>query len=113
MKIYQSMSYQVQSQRVKQLWLSHINEDDDIPQQLVKITQLWEKIIQFGNEEGQYTNQQLKRAIGILLPPSWDSFTGPYIRGNVGDRINDLIRRITSQEFIGLINEEYELCQSC
>jgi hypothetical protein len=59
MKIHQSTSYQVQSQRVKQLWLSHINEDNDIPQQLVKITQVWKKIIQF-SDEGQYTNQQLQ-----------------------------------------------------
>ena len=49
---------------------------------------------------------QFKIAIVSSLPPSWDSFTQPYISIYKGDHIDPKIQA-TSQELIGILKEEY------
>ena len=49
---------------------------------------------------------QFKIAIVSPLPPSWDTFTQPYIGINKGDNTDPKLQ-VTPQELIGVLKEEY------
>jgi hypothetical protein len=106
-KIHQSTCYLVPTQRIRKLWSSQAKEGDDIPQYLVNFKEQWKTLAQFGGEEKEDTDSEFKRAIAAILPTSWDDFTAPYIRRDRNN--NDPLKNISSQEFIGIINQEYEL----
>jgi len=48
---------------------------------------------------------QFKIAIVSSLPPSWDTFTRPYISVSKGDNLDPKLQA-TSQELIGVLKEE-------
>ena len=41
------------------------------------------------------------------LPESWDTFTEPYVGVHKGVDKNDPKKTVSSQEFIGILKEEY------
>jgi hypothetical protein len=47
------------------------------------------------------------------LPESWDTFTEPYVGIHKGVDKNNPKKTISSQEFIGILKEEYIQCQEC
>jgi hypothetical protein len=51
---------------------------------------------------------QFKTIIASSLPPSWDIFTDPYVGSQPGTRAEvDTRGSVQTQEFIGIIKEEY------
>ena len=53
------------------------------------------------------TDIQFKMIIASSLPSSWDTFTEPYIGRCQGTIETDTKKLTSSQEFIGIIKEEY------
>ncbi len=59
------------------------------------------------NNDFRITDIQFKTIISSSLPPSWDTFTEPYV-GRRRDIVeNDPKKLMSSQQFIGIIKEEY------
>jgi hypothetical protein len=54
-----------------------------------------------------------KVIISSLLPESWDHFTDSYVSGRKGVVKNDPKKLTCSQEFIGILKEEYLRCKVC
>jgi hypothetical protein len=52
-----------------------------------------------------------KVILSLSLPKSWDTFTEPYVGICKGVDKNNLKKTISSQEFIGILKEEYIWCQ--
>ena len=54
-----------------------------------------------------YYDTRAKEGDTSSLPPSWDTFTEPYVGRRVGVKETNPKKLIHSQEFIGIIKEEY------
>ena len=91
-------------------------EGDDIPQHLVKLKRQWDRIGYFGDDvnKRKFDNEFFKLKIATSLPRSWDTFTGPYVKGHVDNSplFSDPMKKADSKQFIGDIIQEYELCLS-
>ena len=59
------------------------------------------------NEDFRITDIQFKTIIASSLPASWDAFTEPYVGRRQGMIGTDPKKLTSSQEFIGIIKEEY------
>jgi len=67
-------------------------------------------INQFLNQEFHITDTRFKSIISSSLPFSWINFVEPY-NGNAHDPNDpDPKCRMTSDAFIGLLQEEYKIC---
>jgi len=53
------------------------------------------------------SDNQFKTIIALSLPESWDAFTEPYIGRRIGVIETDPKKQTSSQEFIGILKEEY------
>ena len=47
------------------------------------------------------------------LPHKWDQFTEPYVSRRKGEKDADPKKKMSLQQFIGILKEEYTNCQSC
>ena len=84
-------------------------EGDNIEEHLMKLKGCWEHIWSLEVEDFMVNDVQFKAIISTLLPPSWDSYTEPYVGQHKGETAIDAKKLMGSQEFIGIIKEEY--CQ--
>ena len=53
------------------------------------------------------SDNQFKTILASSLPPSWDIFTDPYISKHKDPDENGSKQKIKSQDFIGILIEEY------
>ena len=91
------------------------DEDTDIIKHLDELKIYWERINSSPNKEHHISDFNFKLTIGDSLPLSWDNFTDPYINITTDDPITpytDQRKLISSQQFMGIIKEEY-LCRVC
>jgi hypothetical protein len=91
----------------RNLWLTIAKDGDDIPEHLSKLKKLWERINNIDDDDYRITDSRFKTMIASSLPPSWDTFTDPYISKRSDPEENLSKRRIRSQDFIGVLIEEY------
>ena len=104
--IYEDKSQETVVVIIRNLWHSTAEEEDDINEHLIQLKKYWEHLNLVDNENFKIPEVQFKIAIVSLLPPSWDTFTRPYISIRKGDS-DDPKSKVTSQELIGVIKEEY------
>ena len=115
-KIHECMSFQIQTEQHRVFQNMKAKDSDNILLHLIKMKNQCNMIKDFGEVEEYecYNNSVFKRDIASSLPHSWDNFTGPYVKGYVDEnplRADD-IKKIDSQQFIGIINQEYDLQQT-
>ena len=67
----------------------------------------WERINQMDEENFKISSVLFKIIISSSLPLSWDSFTESYVGGRKGVIETDLKKLMGSQQFIGILKEEY------
>ena len=87
------------------------DEDMDIVKHLDQLKIYWERINSSPNQDHHISDFNFKLTIGDSLPSSWDNFTDPYINITTNETITkytDHRKLINSQEFMGLIKEEYQ-----
>ena len=82
-------------------------EGDNIPEHLTKLKQYWERINLMGDNDFKISDIQFKVIISASLPPSWDTFVESYVGRRRGMKEIDPKKLMGSQEFIGVIKEEY------
>ena len=104
--IYEDKSQETAVAVIRNLWHTTAEEDDDINEHLTNMKKYWERLNLVEDERFRIAEVQFKIAIVSSLPSSWDNFTQPYI--SIGkDESSDPKLRMTSQELIGVLKEEY------
>ena len=105
--VYVPKGHQVATAVLRTYYDTRAREGDDIVQHLSELKELWERLNLFGDKAYQISDTTFKSHIASSLPPSWDTFTESYVGRRVGIVETDLKKLIHSQEFVGIIKEEY------
>jgi hypothetical protein len=83
------------------------DDNDDIVDHLTCLKKQWEQLNVLNDEDFRITDVQFKMIITSSLPCAWDVFTEPYVGGRKGTVNKEPKKLTSSQEFIGIIKEEY------
>jgi hypothetical protein len=105
--VHESRGHQTVVSIVRNLFRTNANEEDNIGEHVTKLKQYHEHINLLSGSVFNISDTFFKVIISSSLPPTWDSFTEPYVGGHPSFIELDPKRRMTSQELIGLIKEEY------
>ena len=105
--IHETRGHQVAISIQRSLFRMSAQEDDDIVERLTKLKKQWERLNVLDDEDFRITDTQFKTIIASSLPKSWDIFTDPYVGRRKGTVETDPKKLTSSQEFIGIIEEEY------
>jgi hypothetical protein len=82
-------------------------ENTNINGHLNKLKSYWERIVQISDPDFHISDPLFIVIISSSLPTSWDTFTEPYVGGRRALLGQDPRKLTGSQEFIGLLKEEY------
>jgi gag-polypeptide of LTR copia-type/Integrase core domain/GAG-pre-integrase domain len=104
--IYEDKSQETAVAIIRNLWHTTAEENGDISKHLTTLKKYWERLNLVNDNNFKLPEVQFKIAIVSSLPPSWENFTRPYISVGKGDT-SDPKLLVTSQELIGVIQEEY------
>jgi len=102
--IYEDKSQETAVAVIRNLWHTTSKEGDDISKHLTTLKSTG-SILTWSMTVISRSEVQFKIVIISSLPPSWDSFTQPYISVQKGDTA-DPKTNATSQELIGVLKEE-------
>src|SRR5260221_10374060 len=101
--IYQSTSYLIQTEKIREICTTRVYEGMDIPEHLVQLKDKWDKISFYhhpNQENGIASDKFFKHLLAGLLPRSWDNFTQAYLHGSLDEVELDPKRRTDSQRAI-------------
>ena len=110
--IYESRSCLLFNDQLKTIFDIQATENMNIAEHLAKIQNKWEQLTLFHEHNQLMSDAFFKRTIAQSLPRSWRTFTSQYIPAYVDEPDQDPKKQINSQEFIGLIEQEWELSES-
>ena len=112
--IHETTNYLVHTEKIRSIMAVRLAEDADVVEHLTKLKHTWEQCTFSGHLARIYDDVFFKQQIAASLPRSWDAFTGPYVRDykDQQEADKDPKLRIDSQQFIGIISQEYEYIQS-
>jgi len=105
--IHETWDYQVAIFIQWNLFSQHATDDNDLVEHLTKLKRDWECLNILDNEDFCITDIQFKTIVAASLPQTWDTFTEPFVRRCKGIVETDLKKLMSSQQFIGIIKEEY------
>ena len=104
--IYETQDHQTAVTMLRSMFAMRAAEGDDIPEHLTKIKKLWEHLNMIRSRNFHIPDNQFKAVITSSLPMTWDNFMEPYIGGDP-DIPKTAKERMGSQQFIGVLMEEY------
>lgn len=105
--IHETRDYQVAISIQHDLFRQCATDNDDLVEHLTKLKKDWERLNVLDNDDLHITDIQFKTIIASSLPPSWDAFAEPYVGRRRGIIETDPKKLMSSQQFIGIIKEEY------
>jgi len=105
--IHETKDYQIAITIQRSLFRKCASEDDDIIEHLAELKKQWERLNVLEDADFRITDIQFKTIIASSLPQSWDAFTEPYVGRRVGVAEQDPKKLASSQEFIGILKEEF------
>ena len=105
--IHETKDYQVAIAIQRTLFRECASDGDDITTHLGQLKKHWERLNVLDDADFRITDTQFKTIIASSLPQSWDAFTEPYVGRRIGTVENDPKKLMSSQEFIGILKEEY------
>ena len=106
--IHETTAHQTTIAIIRNLFHTIAGDDTNITEHLTSLKTYWERINLLGDQDFQISDLFFKIIISSSLPLAWDAFTEPYVSGRKGDATRDPKRTMTSQQFIGILKEEYE-----
>jgi transposase InsO family protein len=106
--VHESKGHQTIVSVIRNLFQTKAEEDSDINEHLNKLKQYWERINQMNEEDFRISDVLFKIIISSSLPLSWDTFTESYVGGRKGMTEIDPKKLMGSQQFIGILKEEYQ-----
>ena len=106
--IHETTGHQTVIAIIRNLFHTIAGDDTNITEHLTSLKTYWERINLLGDQDFQISDLLFKIIISSSLLLAWDVFTEPYVSGCRGDATRDPKRAMTSQQFIGILKEEYE-----
>ena len=103
--IYEDKSQETAVAVIQTFWHTTAEEGDNISEHLTTLKKYWEHLNLVDDSNFKIPEVQFKIVIISSLPPSWDSFTQPYISVQK-DNMADPKTNATSQELIRVLKEE-------
>jgi gag-polypeptide of LTR copia-type len=110
--MHESKSHLILTTHLRTLMNTIATEDDNIPEHLTKLKHCWDQLSLFGDTNYRVSEFLFKRIIASSLPESWDQFTDQFVAGQLDFVDTDPRKHIDSQQFIGILKQEYERRQS-
>ena len=108
--IYESSNALMYTDKLQMIFQIRATEGSNIPEHLMRLKKHWDQLNMYNDQ--LVGDILFKRIIVQLLPHSWNAFTNPYIHRRIDKADKDPAKRITSQQLIGLIIQEYNLNES-
>jgi hypothetical protein len=108
--VHETKSPQSTIATICNLFHTKATEGQNINEHLTVLQQHWEKIMMMQHTDFKMPDSFFKVIISSSLLSSWDTFTESYVEGCVGENDTDPKRAMSSQEFIGIIKEQYLRC---
>ena len=111
--VHESWGHQYAISLMQSLFHTIGDKGDDIVEHLNKLKEAWETLNMLDIGNFFIPDTQFKALLASSLPPSWDTFTDPYVasRGGLTATINAK-GAVPTQEFIGILKEEALHCKS-
>lgn len=110
--VHDSKGHQTIVSTIRNLFHTSADDNTNISEHLNKLKQYWERINLLNDKDFTISDVLFKVIISSSLPLSWDAFTEPYVGGRKGVVETDPKKLMRSQEFIGILKEEYLRCQT-
>ena len=110
--MHKSKSHLVLTTHLCMLMNTTTSEDDNIPKHISKLKQCWDQLSLFRDTNYQVSKFLFKCIITSSLPESWDQYTDQFIAGQLDFINTDPKKHIDTQQFIGILKQEYERQQS-
>ena len=111
--IHESKGHQTIISIIRNLFHTKAEEGSNITEHLAKLKEYWERINQINEDNFRISDTLFKIIISSSLPLSWDTFTESYVGGCKGIIETDPKKLMGSQQFIGILMEEYLQRQEC
>jgi len=105
--VHESKGHQTIVSIIRNLFHTKADEETNINEHLNQLKQYWERINQMNEEDFKISDVLFKIIISSSLPLSWDTFTESYVGGRKGVTETDPKKLMGSQQFIGILKEEY------
>jgi len=83
-------------------------EEDNIPEHIAKLKQCWDQLSLFSDTNYCVSKFLFKQIIAFSLPESWDQFTDQFVAGQLDFVDTDPRKHINTQQFIGILMQEYK-----
>ena len=109
--VYETKSHQTIVTVIRNLFHTIATDQDNILDHVITLKKYWEYVNLMDDDDFRISNIFFKVILSSSLPESWDTFTEPYVGIRKGVDKNDPKKTISSQEFIGILKEEYICCQ--
>ena len=106
--IHEATGHQTIITVIRNLFHTVADESVNISDHLNILKTNWEHINQVGDDDFKISDLLFKIIISSSLPMVWDAFTEPYVRGRKGVTDRDPKKMMTSQQFIGILKDEYQ-----
>ena len=105
--IHESKGHQTIVSIIRNLFNAKADDELDMNKHLTKLKQYWERINMLDKEEFKISEVLFKIIISSSLLVSWDTFTELYVGGGKGVTETGPKKLMGSQQFIGILMEEY------
>jgi gag-polypeptide of LTR copia-type len=111
--VYETKSHQTIVAVIQNLFYSTATDQNNILDHVITLKKCWERINLMDDDNFKISDIFFKVILSSALPESWDTFMEPYVCICKGVDKNDPKKTISSQEFIGILKEEYIQRQGC
>ena len=105
--VHESKGHQTIVSIIRNLFHTKADDNTNISEHLNLLKQYWERINQIDEHDFKISDVLFKIIISSSLPLSWDTFTEAYVGGRKGVTETDPKKKMGSQQFIGILKEEY------
>ena len=109
--VHESKGHQTIIAIIRNLFHTVAKDNTNISEHLGRLKTYWERINLIGDNNFKITDLLFKIIISSSLPASWDSFTEAYVGGHSGINGADPKKLLNSQQFIGILKEEFLRCE--
>jgi hypothetical protein len=111
--VHESKGHQTIVSIIRNLFHTTASEDANISEHLNTLKQYWERINMMNDDDFKISDPLFKVIISSSLLFSWDAFTEAYVGGRKGVPETDPKKLMQSQQFLGILKEEYLRRQAC
>ena len=109
--VHETKGHQIIVSIIRNLFHTKADDESNITEHLIQLKKYWERINQMDEEDFKISDTLFKIIISSSLPLLWDTFTEPYVGRRKGIIEIDPKKLMGSQQFIGILKEEYIQCQ--